>query len=300
MAAPLRSRLRQLREMRLRANGVGTLTLVSRLIQWRLCGMFGLHPVIRAHGFSRLRMFPTLGDYGIAKGVFLLRENYELSVRTMIDSQLSPGGVAIDIGANMGLWTLRMAERVGKSGRVIAFEPGPTTQNRLRDNIALSGHKVELHGFALGANAGELVLNTPGDSGSATLGTLDEPSSAHRVQVKKLDTVWRDSGCPQVSLVKMDVEGAEPMVLAGATEFFAASRPVVCCEVNQEALARLGYAPEDVHNFFRAVNYRAMIWDQAVSKLVPLPKSNQFGKVEDVVFLPEENPMIRSVLGAMP
>jgi len=134
-----------------------------------------------------------------------------------------------------------------------------------------------------------LVLHTPADSGSASLGMLEEPAHAQRVRVETLDAVWRAAGSPRVRLLKMDVEGAEPMVLAGATDFFTASRPVVCCEINPEALARLGFAPKDVYQFFRAHSYCSMIWNKTERRLVPHPYDPGEQAVEDVVFMPHES-----------
>lgn len=279
----------QVQALRARTEGTAVATILLRLVIWRLCILLGLRPVIRAHGHARMRITPARGDHGIAKAVFLLRDRYEPSVRSVIDATLAEGDVAMDIGANMGLWTLRMAERVGDAGQVIAFEPGPLTQVRLRDNIALSQQtRVIVHGLALGAEPGELTLHTPGDSGSASLGAMAGATVSHRVRVERLDTIWQAAGSPQVRLVKMDVEGAEPMVLAGAVAFFAACRPVVCCEINPEALARLGFAGEHVRSFFRDRGYLAMIWNEMAGRLEPNIPSNDPDTVEDIVFMPEE------------
>jgi FkbM family methyltransferase len=199
----------------------------------------------------------------------------------------------------MGLWTLRMAERVGPAGRVIAFEPGPVTGTRLRDNIALSGaRQVVVHGLALGAEPGELVLHTPRDSGSASLGAPDEPATQSRVRVERLDKIWQAAGSPRVALVKMDVEGAEPMVLAGASAFFSATRPVVCCEINPTALRRLGFGPGDVLGFFHQRGYCAMIWHAATQRLQPHAAQPDADAVEDVVFLPQESRLATAQPGA--
>jgi FkbM family methyltransferase len=284
-----------LQAARRRSAGVPLPLVFLRLILWRLCCLAGVKPVIRAHGASRLRMVPVRGDHGIAKGVFLLRDGYEPSVREVIDAVLRPGDVAMDIGANMGLWSLRMAERVGSAGRVLAFEPGPLTQTRLRDNIALSGFgQIEVHALALGADACTLTLHTPADSGSASFGAADDAALAQEVPVERLDRVWEAAGRPDVRLVKMDTEGAEAQVLDGATAFFAACRPVVCCEINPPALARLGAAPADVMGFFARKGYRAMIWDPDHARL-RAHSPGTFDTVEDIVFLPQEAAAIANI-----
>jgi Methyltransferase FkbM domain len=103
--------------------------------------------------------------------------------------------------------------------------------------------------------------------------------------------VWEAAGRPDVRLVKMDTEGAEAQVLAGATAFFDACRPVVCCEINPPALARLGAAPADVMGFFARKGYRAMIWDHDHARL-RLHSPGSFDAVEDIVFVPQESAAI--------
>lgn len=288
-----RSLIAGFREMRARAEGVGTATLVMRLVAWRLASLMVLRPIIAVHDRSRLRLAPARHQHGIAKGIFLLRDHYEPSVRHVIDATLHPGDTALDIGANMGLWSLRMAERVGPAGRVLAFEPGLRTLPQLRTNIRLSDQsQIEIHAVALGAAHGELTLHTPADSGSASLGDPGGQTQDDQVPVRPLDAIWTAAGRPCVRLIKMDVEGAEPMVLAGATALFAAIRPVVCCEINPSALAALGFRAEDIFAFFEERGYRTMIWDGCRQELKPLTLGDEpYGsKVCDVVFEPGAAP----------
>ncbi len=208
-------------------------------------------------------------------------------MRALIDRTLGPGQIAADIGANMGLWTLRMAECVGPAGRVIAVEPSQAMRDRLSQNLILSGldARVQIAPVALSGTPGYMTLHTPSDPGSASLGRLDDALATETVAVRTFDTVWQDAGSPDIALVKIDVEGAETMVLEGAKRFFERNRPVVACEINPQALARLGGTPEDVIEFFLSRGYHAFAWDHGTGDFVP-HDSDGPDLPEDLIFFP--------------
>ena len=72
-------------------------------------------------------------------GTAIYNGNFELVLKNALLSKLRTGMTVLDIGANIGYYTVLMASRVGKNGRVIAFEPNPVIYNELIDNIALNG-----------------------------------------------------------------------------------------------------------------------------------------------------------------
>ncbi len=126
---------------------------------------------------------------------------------------LKPGDVVIDVGANIGLYTLLAASRTG-DGRVVALEPHPVAAERLRENVALNRFQnVEVRAEAAGAEAGSAQLTANLDtinhivSGGHTDGTINVP-------VLTLDSLVASGA--QVALVKVDAEGFEAAVLAGA------------------------------------------------------------------------------------
>lgn len=135
----------------------------------------------------------------------------------ILDLCIRCGDTVLDIGANIGLLTLKMARLVGSSGVVHAFEPNPSALNFLRQTLDRNSYRnVVLHGYALGDEEGQLTLHVPGkNEGSATL--LDRGKGRagkhHTVPVRRLDGENIDFSC--VSFVKMDVEGFEPIVLKG-------------------------------------------------------------------------------------
>lgn len=144
------------------------------------------------------------------------------------------GTAAVDVGANVGVYSVVLARAVGPTGRVLAFEPAPDNVRRLEENLARNGlRNVDVHGVALAARPGELVLRLGADPAYHSTGDVFEGRASGdevRVPSLRLDDVWRDAGAPRVTFVKVDTEGAEAAVLEGAEELLARERPPLLVE----------------------------------------------------------------------
>lgn len=155
---------------------------------------------------------------------------HDLAASEAVSRILDPGDVAIDVGANIGYMTSLMIARVGKTGRVHAFEPHPLVYKTLQANAALAldgnkGPEVRLHNTALGESAGKANLHLPGEwAANHGLGTLTDSASSTEsiaVNVERLDDAVDET---RVALLKLDVEGHEAAVLNGARDSLAAGR----------------------------------------------------------------------------
>ncbi|HEY3438907.1 MAG TPA: FkbM family methyltransferase [Actinotalea sp.] len=150
------------------------------------------------------------------------------------------GGTFFDVGANTGVYALIASTVPGVT--VHAFEAYPPVARLMRENLALnrSGRRVRVLEVAVSDVVGEVELFVPPDSGlvetsSSTQEDFRAGSVPMRVPATTLDTHWSTSGRPRVTAVKLDVEGAEHRVLAGARELVAAQRPVLFVEVLPDA-----------------------------------------------------------------
>ena len=174
-----------------------------------------------------------VGDW-TTSGYYFAAEPYEPATMKYLADQLKPGRVFVDVGANSGYFTLLAAGLVGPAGRVIAFEPNPSVRERLERNIDRNGFRdrVRVSPCALSDRSEEHVpLFVPEHDGFATLvPTLTHAHSylagapAIDVRTSTFDDWIATSGLDVVSLVKIDVEGAEARVLAGMTASLAAGR----------------------------------------------------------------------------
>ncbi|WP_120501777.1 FkbM family methyltransferase [Roseovarius sp. EL26] len=151
-------------------------------------------------------------------------------VSDIIDKVVREGDTCLDIGANLGLISVRMSDRVGRTGQVHAFEPQPEMIGHLRETFSRLAHgNVTLHDIGLGRSADTLQLTVPqGNAGAATLTSKGfQNSDTIEVDVRSLDSVAQEYSIGPVSLVKIDVEGFEAEVVAGGAEFFRDVAPSV-------------------------------------------------------------------------
>jgi FkbM family methyltransferase len=185
---------------------------------------------------------------------------YERDTDRLFAKLLRPGMHFVDGGANLGYFTCRAARLVGRSGRVDAFEPDPRNGKRLVENLDRNGlhDRVRVHPSALSDSAELLTFHRPlsdsthnhGESGRFA---TDGPSEAFEVEAVRGDEAV--SGVPDV--VKLDLEGGEPLALAGMTRWLEADRPpAVVLEHNPAADRRGGHRPGDVFRRFRELDGR--------------------------------------------
>jgi FkbM family methyltransferase len=166
---------------------------------------------------------------------YLLRDWVEPDLREL-QQLLKPGDVFIDVGANVGLFTLKGARLVGPTGCVIALEPSSVAHAELLDNLALNAFaQVTALKVAASNVEGFCRLNhvdLGGDPQAFSLVNAANAVGGETVETMRLDTLAAQQGLARIDLIKIDVEGAEPMVVEGALGCLAAFRPAVLFECN--------------------------------------------------------------------
>jgi len=188
------------------------------------------------------------------------RGNYEVAEVRFCTRTLAPGQTVVDVGANIGLYTLLAAKSVGPDGNVHAFEPEPENARRIRVNLALNGvGNVELFEAAVYSTPGVVELNVfapefnawhsigrPEVVDPAHPSTPVEPTATIEVPAVTLDDHCRTHAIDRIDLLKVDVEGAELDVLKGARELLAqrAARTILF-EASLPQIAALGHAADD-------------------------------------------------------
>ncbi len=158
---------------------------------------------------------------------------------------VSPGDTVYDIGANIGYVSLSLAKRVGPQGRVIAFEPIPLNIAAFRDNIAINRiTNVRLLECAASDRAGQAVIRLLENPSTASLvwHNANPVATEFTIRTVSIDDLVEVGDLSPPTFVKIDVEGAEALVLEGMRRTLAAARPVVfveCSEVGRESSWRL-------------------------------------------------------------
>jgi FkbM family methyltransferase len=171
------------------------------------------------------------------------------------------GDVVFDVGANFGWFTALFARWVGDHGQVHAFEPVPFIHELAVKTLALNGidSRVRLNQFALGQQQGSLTINTysglpHGHATASDLGRTD--TVRHVCEVRRLDQYCEDNAVETIRFMKVDVEGFEPDVFAGAERMLCSrDAPVIAFEVNGDCLRARSLGSVDVINALRRAGY---------------------------------------------
>jgi len=164
----------------------------------------------------------------------LVTGSWEPTVVDALVKVVQPGSCAVDAGAHIGFYTLLLAKLVGLQGKVFAFEPLPWNFGALSENVHINNcTQVELINKALLDHACELQANVPGGEplpGSVSFSTPN--GSKHvRATAVALDDFLGDAEQP-VQFIKIDVEGAESLVLKGASKAIEKNHPAMMIEVH--------------------------------------------------------------------
>ena len=147
----------------------------------------------------------------------LFNPDYNLDELDFLRQHTPAGGVFVDVGANVGTFSLVMARHVGPQGKVIAIEPHPVTFARLSfNNVASGTTQVRLVQAAAGPSDGELLIETDGGNlGASHVVTGTATAEAIKVPSLRLTRILDEAGVANVDALKIDVEGFEDRVLIG-------------------------------------------------------------------------------------
>lgn len=236
-----------------------------------------------------VRLFVDLSDHVI--GLNIVRGRYEVDEVEYVRSILRPGDTAIDAGAHIGFFTMQMAAMVGAGGIVYAFEPFDANADLLERSIHENRFedRVVLRRAAVGAASGTATLTFPVETlntGGAYLLREGTPPLAGN-QTKNVPAVALDD-LPirrPVRFIKMDVEGAEPLVMKGAERLLRDDRPVVLSELHPTQLDRASGTDGDRFlSAMRASGYRAHLIEHGQPG-APLDRAPA-GALTSIVLLP--------------
>ncbi len=211
---------------------------------------------------------------------------FEAETRGFFEAYLRPGDCFLDVGANVGLYTLVAARIVGRAGCVHAFEPCSATFERLRENVDLNRlGNVACHRAALSHEnaSAELTLATGGFDAWNSLGRpyMGEAGGCETVKTVTLDSFAQEHGLNgRITAIKIDVEGWENQVLAGAGELLAADNaPDLCIEFTEEAAQLADSSCIALYQRLESLGYRMFVVGATPGDLEPFPAREPFPHV---------------------
>jgi FkbM family methyltransferase len=204
----------------------------------------------------------------------------------LLKQNLPVDGVFVDVGANIGTFTLVAAHRAYQ-GRVHSFEPSAYHFGRLARNVALNRFgNVVLNQKGLYDQPGEATLFLPckvgemNNSGAASLYNTNSSQGADQVSeavsLIRIDDYVEDQGLGRLDIIKIDIEGAEIKALKGAEKTITRFRPLVLMELDRDNLARAGYEPDEVLDLWRSMGYKVAII-LTTGETLPIASSKELG-----------------------
>jgi FkbM family methyltransferase len=188
---------------------------------------------------------------------FLYYLDYERWETRSLRKIIQPGWQVLDVGANIGYYTLLFARLVGSAGRVYAFEPAENTFSALLRNVALNPFAAAIvhpQRVALAGSQGSGSLVFGAHHGLTRLANAGEAGS-EAVHVTTLDRFVEEHAVNAVHFIKIDIEGAEQHFLDGAAATIGRHRPVLMIEVNPAGLASSGSSAAMLLERLRELRY---------------------------------------------
>jgi FkbM family methyltransferase len=205
--------------------------------------------------------------------------------RQALYSLVSPGQTAIDVGTNIGEVLLNFGKLVGPGGAVIGFEPNPPTYQACLRNLALNHFpNVRLFNLGLGRQAGKSAIGRPNRRNSGEDRVLaGGQSGGVEIEIVTLDEFATRHDLRRMDLIKIDVEGFEMNVLAGAQACIERFRPSLFVEINDSNLRAQGGGARELVGWLEARSYRITDAESGV----PVSSTEDFaGRHFDIVCRP--------------
>lgn len=211
--------------------------------------LLGLYALVRKSGF----LSTSFGRWLFESAYEVYKELLEAGEVKHLAAYVEPGSTVIDVGANVGFFTKRFAQWTGREGRVIAIEAEELNYQRLLKRIAKEGltHQVDPIQAAVAEKPGTLMLQlNPDHPGDHKLGEDGVP-----VKAVTLDGLMEERGWPTVSFIKIDVQGAEMRVFAGAKSLLQRMKPALFVEVDDAHLTNQGTSAEHLIDHLMGQGY---------------------------------------------
>jgi len=209
-------------------------------------------------------MVMRFDPYDALGGMVLSSGDYEQATVHELLRHVPAGGTFVDVGAHIGWYSLKAANVVGPKGHVIAVEPNRETLMWLRENIRASGAGRVVAVAPVACSDSETTLTfyaassrNTGESSLSSANASQEGAIAasYPVRARRLDDIVKEAGVARVDAIKIDVEGAELMVLKGASETLDRYRPAIAVELVDRQLKAMGASVEEVMAFMRSHGY---------------------------------------------
>lgn len=254
-------------------NYIRNISSSKRISEWRSMKEKTDSVVVELGNKMSLKLYT---DSVLSETIYVGRfENEEID---FVKRYLIAGDVFLDIGANVGLFTVVGASKVGPNGSVYSFEPVKKTFGRLSENIKLNNlDNTKAYNVGLSNEDGELEMTTSAD-GFDAWNSFGKPSAGtsfilEKVPTFKLDSWIADQNIGHISLAKIDVEGWEYNVMLGAESLFSSdAAPDLLIEFTEENCKNAGFSCAALYDILINYGYQMFLYDEIKKTLIPESK----------------------------
>ena len=224
-----------------------------KFLRWAVYQVLGRDFTFRtADGFH----FVTMPGNWSSLAIYI--QNYrDPGPQRFIARNIAPGSTFVDVGANIGTYTVLGSAVVGRSGKVVAIEPHPVIFRYLQRNVAANQlQNVFAVEVAVGAKPQTVLMQYSKNNPGETHVTSQFNAATTKVPMARLDDVLSDLGILTVEYLKIDVEGYELAVLHGANRVIDASRNIIIqTELINAYAGRYGHSGVDVAELLRSMSF---------------------------------------------
>jgi FkbM family methyltransferase len=224
---------------------------VAKILSGHGIGRF--YPVMVVNNFIVSRLRPSFAEVDGHKmlcgsgGIIVSLGIYEPLETEIVKKEVKKGDVVLDLGANIGYYTLIFAKLVGEEGKVFAFEPEPTNFSLLKKNVEINGYKnVVLIQKAASNITGEtrLYLSEDNEVNHRIYDSYDGRQSIE-IEATRLDDYFKNYN-GKIDFIKMDIQGAEGRAIQGMSNLLKKNYNVkIAMEFSPMLLEKFGTAPEE-------------------------------------------------------
>ncbi|MBX2898803.1 MAG: FkbM family methyltransferase [Cyclobacteriaceae bacterium] len=227
-------------------------------------------------------MYLKDSDDSLMNTILWSGSHYERNTIRIIKEFIKPGFAAMDVGAHIGYFSLLMGKQIGPNGAIYVFEPQSELNSQIRRTLEVNDvTNFVLEDLLLAGYEGEVLFHEAKDSGHSSISDsiIDSESV---ITVKKrattLDQYCIENGIKRLDFLKLDVEGAEWVILGpGADYVLSELRPILLVEIHQQQITKLGGSVNELLNRLTSKGYEVQQISSKKFSLDLITDTTRFG-----------------------
>lgn len=242
-------------EFKNRMNGAKNGLLWNNIV--KLQADITVYPNILGHG---IKLTGPSVDQSVFRAILDSSGLYEEHIISILHNELKPGHTFLDIGANLGYFSVLAGKIVGPKGSVISFEPSPINFQYLIKNTQDNQTPVTLHNLGVWHEPTTLKFETAKWSlGSSHILFNGERSDLPDTEIEIKCVPIDELSIPTIHVMKMDIEGAEPFALRGMEKTILKHKPIIIMEINRYCLRK--FFNSDADDIFSILQKWGYTWE---------------------------------------